>query len=466
MVRVPENVPVMVLISVAVNSSRPAGQPLWLRIVEKILRNRRRAVMKAIGRGQGGRAAVWIAMLAIFGTRTVQAGINNGPRSGRFCGSARALAIDPQNPDLFTPVLVAECSKQQMAERVGDIELRSARRDIARTLVIDPATRTRSTPGSLRCLWSLPVFKSTDGAQSWSSDQLGLEAVIVVESLTIDPQNAGTLYAGTAHASKHQGLPDGWKAARISVIDRVFKTTDGGLTWKARTQACRGTGGLWVHQRRHDRSAESKAIYVAASGLGVFKSTDGGASWKNSLLNRGGAALTIDPQNPSTLYAADWSGVLKTTDGGANWNGVNSGLPENCCGSLVIDPQNPNTIYAGGRYDQGYADGRFGIFVSTRRRAGQTQAWMAPYLPRKRPLTRQPSVTWHLIRQPRHGLARPAALGSSKALIERVLEAELGSRDRSPFYRLALASVRFRRNERAAVQEHDEVANGPADSGF
>jgi hypothetical protein len=55
--------------------------------------------MKAIGRGQGGRAAVWIAMLAIFGTSTVQAGINQWTPIGPFGGSARALAIDPQNPD-------------------------------------------------------------------------------------------------------------------------------------------------------------------------------------------------------------------------------------------------------------------------------------------------------------------------------------------------------------------------------
>lgn len=182
-----------------------------------------------------------------------------------------------------------------------------------------------------------------------------------MESLAIDPQNAGTLYAGTSACFQASGAP-GWIEGGQNFCHRpgVFKTTDGGLTWIGAN-----SGLPWdlvdygfIHALTIDPQ-DSKTIYVAshvASGLGVFKSTDGGASWKNSLLNGGGPALIIDPQNPSTLYAAGWNGVLKTTDGGANWNGVNSGLPENCCGSLVIDPQNPNTIYA--------ADGRFGIFVS------------------------------------------------------------------------------------------------------
>ena len=324
--------------------------------------------MKAIGRGQAGRAAVWIAMLAIFGTRTVQAGINQWTPIGPFGGSARALAIDPQNPDTAyagTSGGVFKTTNGGTSWKLSNSGLPAGH--VARTLVIDPGNpNTVYAGGACGAYGACPVFKSTDGAKSWSPISSGLEPVIVVESLAIDPQNAGTLYAGTSACFQASGAP-GWVEGGQNFCHRpgVFKTTDGGLTWIGAN-----SGLPWdlvdygfIHAVTIDPQ-DSKTIYVAGHG-GVFKSTDGGASWKNSLLNGGGAALVIDPQNPSTLYATGWNGVLKTTDGGANWNGVNSGLPpENCCGSLVIDPQNPNTIYAGGRYDQAYADGRFGIFVS------------------------------------------------------------------------------------------------------
>jgi hypothetical protein len=95
-------------------------------------------------------------------------------------------------------------------------------------------------------------------------------------------------------------------------------------------------------------------VYAANfdSGAGVFKSTDGGASWNaaNSGLpafQYSPVALAIDPQNPSTLYAGTLSGIFRSADGGANWSAVNSGLPALGITTLAIDPRDPDTIYAG-----------------------------------------------------------------------------------------------------------------------
>lgn len=98
----------------------------------------------------------------------------------------------------------------------------------------------------------------------------------------------------------------------------------------------------------------------AATATGLFKSIDGAASWNNSGLNGFGvSALIIDPQQPTILYAAASTNgpdeglsihVFKSTDGGASWNKSESGLPANFVprapGALAIDPQNSSTLYA------------------------------------------------------------------------------------------------------------------------
>ena len=72
--------------------------------------------------------------------------------------------------------------------------------------------------------------------------------------------------------------------------------------------------------------------------------------------------LTVDPQDPSTLYAGTPVGVFKSEDRGENWR--NAGLMGWIVGGLVIDPQNPTTVYA---LTQGHTDGypATGVFKTT-----------------------------------------------------------------------------------------------------
>src|SRR5262249_47192483 len=99
---------------------------------------------------------------------------------------------------------------------------------------------------------------------------------------------------------------------------------------------------------------------------GVFKTTDGGKTWKKVLYvnDRTGAIdLVINRKDPNTLYAAmyeslrdPWriqdggqgSGVYKTTDGGANWKRLENGLPSGTIGRIGIDlyQKNPKLLYA------------------------------------------------------------------------------------------------------------------------
>jgi photosystem II stability/assembly factor-like uncharacterized protein len=91
-------------------------------------------------------------------------------------------------------------------------------------------------------------------------------------------------------------------------------------------------------------------IYAATCGGGIFKTEDAAVSW--TALNSGlptqdcARALVIDPLNPATLYMAGCQGVFKTIDGGTSWNPANTGLTVSVCiDALAINPQNSAVLY-------------------------------------------------------------------------------------------------------------------------
>src|SRR5207253_9749917 len=98
----------------------------------------------------------------------------------------------------------------------------------------------------------------------------------------------------------------------------------------------------------------ASALYAATWGGGVFKSTDGGANWSNissGLIDPYGvrvsaiAAMAINPQTPTTLYAGTTQGVFKSTDGGRSWSATRPGPGDTR--ALAIDADPPTTRYAG-----------------------------------------------------------------------------------------------------------------------
>jgi photosystem II stability/assembly factor-like uncharacterized protein len=166
-------------------------------------------------------------------------------------------------------------------------------------------------------------------------------------TLRIDPQNPGTIYAGT--------------------LAGVFKTTDAGANWNAVNAGLPSDhyGHLTLSTLEIDPQSTIYAVDVCC--VNIFKSSDGGSNWTAVYDASRGArlyarALAIDPRNPRTVYAAGsfnqagscpecGNGVFQSTDGGVHWSAVNSGLPAGSgdvvVTTLAIDAQNPSTVYAG-----------------------------------------------------------------------------------------------------------------------
>src|SRR5262249_42574245 len=149
----------------------------------------------------------------------------------------------------------------------------------------------------------------------------------------------------------------------------VYKSVDGGASWRHM-----GLSDSQHVARVVIHPANADVVYIAAMGhlwsaneeRGVFKSTDGGATWKKVLYindRTGVVDLVIDRSHPNTLYAATYecirhpwrledggaaSGIYKTTDGGANWKRLGGGLPDGTIGRIGLDlfQKDANTLYA------------------------------------------------------------------------------------------------------------------------
>jgi len=294
---------------------------------------------------------LWIGSLVIDSqnTGTVYAGTEGGvfkstdgganwssANVGMSTMEVEALATDPQNPStIYTGTGWSGSANGLFKSTDGGANWTAADSGLPsdangiRALAIDPQNPGTIYGGTDQGDIGPPVgvFKSTDGAASWSAASSGLPSNLGwFSALAIDPKNPSTVYAGTGAGA--------------------FKSTDGGASWSG---ANSGLPTNYIAALAIDPQNPS-TVYADANG--VFKSMDGGANWKaaNSGLPPGRTtALAIDPRNPTTVYAGISGGVFKSMDGGATWSAASSGLPKtsNWMGALVIDPQNPSTIYAG-----------------------------------------------------------------------------------------------------------------------
>ncbi|MDT8325394.1 MAG: glycosyl hydrolase, partial [Bacteroidota bacterium] len=203
------------------------------------------------------------------------------------------------------------------------------------------------------------VWKTTNDGISFTPVFDG-EASYSIGCVTLDPNNPHTVWVGSGENNSQRS---------VSYGDGVYRSTDGGKSWKNMgLRASEHIGKIIVDP------TDSRIVYVAAQGplwgpggdRGLYKSTDAGASWKAVLTiseNTGVTDIVMDPRDSQVLYAASYqrrrhvwtlinggpeSMIFKSTDAGATWDTLRSGLPKGDCGriGLAISPANPDYLYA------------------------------------------------------------------------------------------------------------------------
>lgn len=225
------------------------------------------------------------------------------------------------------------------------------------------------------------VFKSTDGGETWFKINNGINNM-VLGFLDRDPSNHKTLFAAAGRESPWGGPEPGkiyktnnggnnWSEvlrhnrpftavvvaptnSNIVYAGRemeLFKSTDGGRTWQNVGFNCPGYySGIPIGMAVDP--ADPNIVYLNSYDGGVYKSIDGAKSWIPASKGYSGARITdmsLDPNDPLTIYAVGRSGTFKSIDGGENWIGLNHTALQGIAlqESIVVDHQNRSIVYSG-----------------------------------------------------------------------------------------------------------------------
>jgi photosystem II stability/assembly factor-like uncharacterized protein len=206
------------------------------------------------------------------------------------------------------------------------------------------------------------VWKTTDFGRTWKpifDDQ----PTGSIGDVAVAPTNPNIVYAASGEGIQR---PD------LSVGDGIYKSSDAGKTWiNTGLKDGQQIGGLAIDSKNEEIvfAAVLGHPYGANKERGVYRTTDGGKTWKSVLYideNTGAVQVAIDPNNSNIVYADMWagrqgpwengrwngiaSGLFKSTDGGTTWKQLTNGLPTTAQGlgriGFCIAPTNSNRLYA------------------------------------------------------------------------------------------------------------------------
>ncbi len=207
------------------------------------------------------------------------------------------------------------------------------------------------------------LFKTTDAGTSWLPITDGKVPLGSMGSVAVSESDPNTIYLGT-------GSDD--IRSNVSAGRGVYKSTDAGATWTfAGLHDAGQIGAVRIHP------TNPNVAWVAAIGnafapnaeRGVFKTTDGGKTWRKVLFlsdSVGAADLELNPANPDIVYAWMWRGerrpwtiisgagqsagvgFYKSTDGGEHFAKITNGLPTDLVGkaNIAVTAASPNRVYA------------------------------------------------------------------------------------------------------------------------
>jgi len=257
-------------------------------------------------------------------------------------GLAFAQSAPTLTPEFFHEIQMRNITGTFTSGRIADV-------------AVDPHNRD---------IW----YVATASGGLWKTTNRGINFTPIFDNqgsyslgcVTVDPKHPETVWLGTGENEAQRAIGYG---------DGIYKSTDSGRTWK----------NMGLKNSEHIAkilvdSRDSNVLYAAVQGplfspggdRGLYKTADGGQTWKPLLQiseNTGITDIDIDPRNPDVMYAAAYqrrrntsvivaggpeAGIFKTTDGGMHWTQLKDGLPTVDLGrtALAISPQKPDVIYA------------------------------------------------------------------------------------------------------------------------
>jgi photosystem II stability/assembly factor-like uncharacterized protein len=292
---------------------------------------------------------------------------------GLVCDRSKGFTVNPEQgnpmiPFRFAMVVVAMLGTAALA---GAQELTPRFYDSMRWRMIGPFRGGR-TVGAVGVRGQPNVFYiGVNNGGVWKTDDYGRtwqpifddQPTGSVGDIAVAPSNPSILYVASG---------EGLQRPDLSVGDGIYKSSDGGKTWK-HTGLTDGQQIPVIRVDPHNPDRVFAAVlghpYGANAERGVFRSIDGGKSWQKVLYkdeNTGGVALEFDPADAQTVYAALWasrqgpwengawhgttSGLYKSTDGGTTWRPLTKGLPTAADGlgriGIGVCPSDPQCIFA------------------------------------------------------------------------------------------------------------------------
>ena len=206
------------------------------------------------------------------------------------------------------------------------------------------------------------MWKTDNCGESWTPISDGQIDTGSIGSIDVSESNPSVVYVGSGSAAIRSNV----------IIGRgAWKSTDAGRTWQFIGLREGGQiGSIRVHPTNPDIAwaAALGSPFGPNEERGIFKTTDGGKSWKKTLFvdnEHGGRVVAVNMANPNELYAgiyrgfrkgwdiisggpATKGGIYKSTDGGETWTKLSSGLPQPLIGKIDIDiaRSQPNIVYA------------------------------------------------------------------------------------------------------------------------